>query len=104
MKTFLNKLELLPDMELNVLEDKKGRLVFEINGMGHTFLNLLKAELWNDSHVKVAAYAIKHSEASNPKFILETDGDESPKIALTSAVGRLKKQSEHFKKELASFR
>ena len=104
MKTFLNKLELLPDMELNVLEDKKGRLVFEINGMGHTFLNLLKAELWNDSHVKVATYAIKHSEVSNPKFILETDGDESPKSALTSAVTRLKKQSEHFKKELASFR
>ena len=104
MKRFLNKLELLPDMQLNVLEDKKGRLIFEINGMGHTFLNLLKTELWNDSHIKVATYAIKHSEASNPKFILETDGDESPKSALTSAVTRLKKQSEHFKKELASFR
>jgi len=101
---FLNKLELLPNMELNVLEDKKGRLVFEVNGMGHTFLNMVKTELWNDSHVKVATYTIKHSEASKPKFILETDGDESPKSALTSAIGRLKKQSEHFKKELASFR
>jgi len=90
-------------MELNVLEDKKGRLVFEVDGMGHTFLNLLKTELWNDSHVKVATYTIKHSEASKPKFILET-GDENPKSALTSAVGRLKRQSEHFKKELASFR
>lgn len=91
-------------MELNVLEDKKGRFVFKINGMGHTFLNMLKTELWNDSHVKVATYAIRHSEASNPKFILETDGDESPKSALTSAIGRLKKLSEHFKKELTSFR
>jgi len=91
-------------MELNVLEDKKNRLVFEIEGMGHTFLNLIKTELWNDGHVKAAAYAIKHPQASKPKFILETDGDESPKSALTSAVTRLKKQSEHFKKELASFR
>ena len=104
MKRFLNKLELLPDMEINVLEDKKGRLIFEVNDMGHTFLNLLKTELWNDNHVKVATYTVKHSETSNPKFILETDGDESPKSALTSAVTRLKKQSEHFKKELASFR
>ena len=104
MKRFLNKLELLPDMEINVLEDKKGRLIFEVNDMGHTFLNLLKTELWNDDHVKVATYTVKHSETSNPKFILETDGDESPKSALTSAVTRLKKQSEHFKKELASFR
>jgi len=103
-QTFLNKSRLLVAMELNVLEDKKGRLVFEIDGMGHTFINLLKTELWNDSHVKAAAYNIKHSQISKPKFILETDGDESPKSALSSAVSRLEKQSEHFKKELAGFR
>jgi len=91
-------------MELNVLENKKGRLVFEIEGMGHTFINLLKTELWNDSHVKAAAYNIKHSQISKPKFILETDGDESTKVALSSAISRLKKTSEKFKKELSAVR
>lgn len=90
-------------MELNVLEEKKGRLVFEIDGIGHTFINILKNELWNDNHVKVATYSIKHSEISKPKFILETDG-ESPKAALSGAVGRLKKLSEKFKKELSAVR
>ena len=88
-------------MEINVLEDKKNRIVFEIDGIGHTFLNILGKELWNDSHVKVATYNIKHPQVSNPKFILETDGDESPKAALTSAVNRLKKISDKFKKEVA---
>jgi DNA-directed RNA polymerase subunit L len=91
-------------MKLNVLEDKKGRLVFEIEGIGHTFLNILKNELWNDSHVKVATYSIKHPQTSKPKFILETDGDESSKTALSSAIGRLKKLSDKFKKELSAIR
>ena len=88
-------------MEFNVLEDKKNRFVFEIEGMGYTYLNMLKSELWNDGHVKVATYAVKHPQVSKPKFILETDGDESPKTALTSAVGRLNKLSEKFKKEVS---
>lgn len=88
-------------MQFNILEDKKNRFVFEIEGMGYTYLNMLKSELWNDDHVKVATYAVKHPQVSKPKFILETDGDESPKAALTGAVGRLNKLSEKFKKEVS---
>ncbi|MBW2976161.1 DNA-directed RNA polymerase subunit L [Candidatus Woesearchaeota archaeon] len=91
-------------MEINVLEEKKNRLVFESEGIGHTFLNILKTELWNDSHVKIATYSIKHPQVSKPKFILETDGNESPKAALTSAVGRLGKLSDKFKKEMSAIR
>lgn len=87
-------------MEINVLEDKKGRMVFEIGSMGHTYLNLLKSELWNDEHVKAATYSIRHPEISKPKFILETDGDESPKAALNAAVSRLKKLSDKFRNEV----
>ena len=91
-------------MEIKALEDKKNRFVFEIDGIGHTYINILKNELWNDSHVKVATYNIKHPQVSKPKFILETDGDQSPKAALSSAVGRLKKLSEKFKKEMSAIR
>ena len=87
-------------MKINILEDKKNRFVFEIDGIGHTFINILKNELWNDANVKVATYSIKHAEISNPKFILETDGNESPRAALASAVGRLKRLSDKFKKEV----
>ena len=91
-------------MDIDVLEDKKNRFVFEIDDLGHTFINILKTELWNDSHVKIATYNIKHPQVSKPKFILETDGDESAKSALSSAVTRLKKLSEKFKKELVAVR
>jgi DNA-directed RNA polymerase subunit L len=90
-------------MKIKVLEGKKSRLVFETEGIGHSYLNVLKNELWNDEHVKTATYVIKHPQASKPKFILETDG-KSPKAALNGAVGRLKKLSEKFKKEMSAIR
>ena len=86
-------------MNINIVEEKKNKLVFEVDGIGHTFINLLKNEMWNDEHVKIATYTIRHPTVSKPKIIVETDGDESPKAAITSAVTRLKKTSEKFKKE-----
>ena len=86
-------------MNINIVEEKKNKLVFEVDGIGHTFINLLKNEMWNDEHVKIATYTIRHPTVSKPKIIVETDGDESPKAAITSAVSRLKKTSEKFKKE-----
>lgn len=87
-------------MQLNVIEDKKGRLVFDVGGMGQTYLNLLKNELWNDEHVKVATYSIRHVHISKPKFVLETDGEQSPNAALSSAIIRLKKIGEKFRNEV----
>ena len=86
-------------MNINIVEEKKNKLVFEVDRIGHTFINLLKNEMWNDEHVKIATYTIRHPTVSKPKIIVETDGDESPKAAITSAVSRLKKTSEKFKKE-----
>ena len=61
-------------MKLNIVEDKKNRMVVEIHGETHSFCNALKKELWNDSHVKVSGYRIEHPLVGIPTFIIETDG------------------------------
>ncbi len=86
-------------MEIKVIEDKKNKFVFEIDGVGHTFCNILKKELWNDKSVKIATYNIMHPLVSKPKMIIETDGSKNPRKALDDAVKRLKKTNEKFKKE-----
>lgn len=86
-------------MGIKILDEKKSRLQFEIPGAGHTLCNALKQELNNDEHVKVATYAIRHSQTSNPKMIVETDGDVEPRKAIQSAIGRLKKSTEKFRKD-----
>jgi len=81
-------------MELNVMESKKNKLIFELKGADHTICNIL----WNDEHIKVSTYSIKHPLISSPQFIVETDGDITPKVAINSAINRLKKTSEKFRK------
>lgn len=81
-------------MEISFLEEKKGRIVFELEGADHTFCNALKTELWNDKDVTVATYAIKHPLLPKPKFIVESKGDA--KKALKEASARLQKQMKAF--------
>lgn len=85
-------------MKINVLEDKKTRLVLEIEGETHTFCNAIKRELWNDSNVKIAGYNISHPYVGIPKIIVETNTSEDPRKALSGAVSRLKKDVDAFDK------
>ena len=86
-------------MEINVIEEKKNRLSFELKGQGNTFCNILKDELWNDKHVTVATYTIKHPLLGIPFMIVETDGHKSPKQALESAAERVADKADKLKKE-----
>ena len=87
-------------MELKFLEDVKNRITLEIQGVNHTFCNVLRKELWNDKHVKISAYNIKHPLVGSPCMIVETDGKKTPKQALQDAVKRLEKSSEALQKEV----
>lgn len=85
-------------MELKILEEKKNRIVFETKDMQHGILNALKNELYNDKHVKISTYSIKHPLVGSPKMILETDGAD-PRDTLKKAADRLKKVNENFRKD-----
>jgi DNA-directed RNA polymerase subunit L len=85
-------------MDINVVEEKKNKLVFEIKGEGHTMSNAIRKELWNDEHVKMAAYTIDHPLIEIPRFILETDGAD-PRKTLVAAAKRLQKELEKIKSE-----
>ena len=85
-------------MEINVLEDKKNRIVLEIKGMQHGILNTLKNELHDDKHVKIATYSLRHPLIGIPKMVLETDGTD-PRDVLEKAADKLKKINDNFKKD-----
>lgn len=86
-------------MEVNILEEKPKRMVFEIKGEDHTLANALREELWKDESVKVSAYNIDHPLIGVPKMIIETDGKE-PRKALKDAISRLKKKNSDLLKQL----
>lgn len=84
---------------MNVIEEKKGKLVFELIGASHTLCNLLKKEMWEDKNVKSVGYTIKHPLIGKPEFIVETTGDD-PKKVVMRACQKLKKDFEKFFDEL----
>ena len=87
-------------MKIDILEEKKDKIIFELKDASHTICNALKNELWNDKHVKVATYAVKHPLVNVPKMIVETDG-EKPRKVVADAAKRLKKTCEKFESEFS---
>ena len=80
-------------VNVKILEEKKHRLVFEIEGDSHTLAAALTKELWNDEHIKVSGYNVDHPLLGKPKFVVETDGAD-PKKAVSAALKRLGKLAE----------
>ena len=83
-------------MELNIIEDKKNRMVFELKGEDHTITNAITKELWKVNGVKLAAYTIDHPLMSSPKIIVETDSSIEPRKALKQAASALQKKNQDF--------
>lgn len=86
-------------MELNILSKSKNKLNFELKGEDHTFCNILRKELWNDSSTKSAGYSMKTGLIEIPKFTIETSAKD-PKKVLLDATSRLTKKAEEFLKKL----
>ena len=77
-------------MEINVQEHTKHRLVFELQGEGHTFCNVLKKALWLGKALDIAGYTIEHSLVSHPRFVVASEKHD-PVSLLAGAVERMQK-------------
>jgi len=84
-------------MEIKIKEDKK-RIKLELSKADQGLINALKEELWNDKYINVVGSRIEHPLIDKVIFTIETDGSESPKKALLSAIKRLKDTNEKFRK------
>ena len=78
-------------MNIDVVEQKKNKIIFELKGEDHTFSNALKDALLKTKHVEIATYDIEHPLVSSPRFIVETDGADPVKV-LQDAVKTLEKE------------
>ena len=88
-------------MEINVLENTKNRLRFEVKGEGHSFCNIIKSELWNQKNVEIAGYHIEHSLVSEPVIVAQSEKGDTKKIILDAVEDLHKKNKslrEAFKK------
>ncbi|MBT7903650.1 DNA-directed RNA polymerase subunit L [Candidatus Woesearchaeota archaeon] len=83
-------------MEINILEDSKNKLAFEIIGESHSLCNSLKSALWKVKGVKISGYNISHPLVGQPKVIVETESGTAPKKAVAEACKLMKKDNDAF--------
>ncbi len=91
-------------MEVKIVEDKKTRLVFDIDGESNTITGALRTEMWNDSHVKAVGYNHDHPLIETARFVVETDTSEEPRKAFSGAIKRLQKEIEKLKEGAKSLK
>ena len=89
-------------MELEIKEQSKNKIIFEITGEDHTFSNLLRDKLWDQKGVITSGYNIKHPLVGKPKFIVETEGSINVKDVLLSASKDVMKDLKNFEKSISS--
>ncbi|MFT4249870.1 MAG: RpoL/Rpb11 RNA polymerase subunit family protein [Candidatus Woesearchaeota archaeon] len=83
-------------MEIEVLEQSDKKIMFTLEGSGHTFCNHLKSELYNDKDIDVAAYKVDHPLTGTPVFILEAKKKVNFQTILADAVKRVKATNKEF--------
>ncbi len=77
-------------MKVDILEETKNRLVFEVDE-DHAFCNALKDELNEIDDVKVASYSKRHPLIDKPRFIIETSSGSSRDVVTKAAKNLAKK-------------
>jgi DNA-directed RNA polymerase subunit L len=88
-------------MEIEILEEKKNRMVLEVKGESHGFCNALKKAIWNVKGVNIAGYNLEHPLISSPKIIVETEGSKAPKAAIMDGAKLLGKDCDNFLKSFS---
>ncbi len=75
-------------MEIQFIKKAANHVEFKLVGETHTFANLLKSQLVNDSHVEFVAYKLEHPMDKDALFVLKTKG-KTAKSVLVEASKRL---------------
>ena len=88
-------------MQITVTEDKKNRYVFEMKDADIGLCQIIKEELLENSHVKLATVRVKHPLIGSPEILVETDGADGRKV-VAEAAQKAKKKAEKFEKEASA--
>ncbi len=83
-------------MKIEILNKTENEIELNIYEEGHTLMNILRKELFNDPAVVHTGYMIKHPLIKELRFYIKTNKEKSPTQALEDALKRLEASIEEF--------
>ena len=85
-------------MKVNVLKSSDNELKIEVEGGGHSILNVLQKTLLEDEMIEIAGYHVPHPLIDSGVFYVHTKNNQKPEAAILEATKRILNISKDFKK------
>lgn len=85
-------------MNVKILEEKKNRIAFVVEGDSHTLSAALRTELNASDKIDAAGYHLEHPLLGQPHFVVE---GEAPRKNVVDALRKLSKQADKLAGEAA---
>jgi DNA-directed RNA polymerase subunit L len=86
-------------MKVNILTKESNYIEIELSGEDHSFSNLLRETLHEDSDVEFVSYKLEHPQLASPKLYLRTTG-KKPEKAINEALKKVRKRISDFQAAL----
>ena len=83
-------------MKINVIKSSDNELKIEIEGAGHSLLNVLQKTLLQDSKIEVAGYHVPHPLIDSGVLFVHTKDKVKPETAILDATKKVLDLSKDF--------
>ncbi len=83
-------------MKIILISEKDSELKLEVQGEGHTLLNLLQQILMNYKNVESVGYDVPHRLVDSAVFHIKTKGKDNPVSTIIKASKEIKESAEEF--------
>jgi DNA-directed RNA polymerase subunit L len=85
-------------MKVNVLKKTGNELKLEVEGEGHSLLNLLQKTLLEDTGIEMAGYHVPHPLFDRGILYVQTKGKQDPESMVADAVKKILDLNKDFQK------
>ena len=85
-------------MKVNVLKSSDNELKIEVEGAGHSLLNVLQKTLLEDETIEVAGYHVPHPLIDSGILYVRTKEKQTPEAVILEATKKVLDLSKDFQK------
>jgi DNA-directed RNA polymerase subunit L len=85
-------------MKIKVLKEAANELKLEVEGEGHSLLNLLQKTILEDDRIEMAGYDVPHPLIDRAILYVHTKGRTSPETVIREATKKVRNFIKEFKK------
>jgi len=85
-------------LKINVLKSSNNEIKLEVEGAGHSLLNVLQKTLLEDENIEVAGYHVPHPLIDSGVLYVHTNEKQKPEDVIIEATKKVLDLSKDFQK------